>query len=134
MKKNGKMTAASAVFRMQGGAFPGMAPTGMALECAFANYQLPAVHHTGYDVLANRPKSAAYRAPGSPMAAFAVESLVDEMCRELKLDPIEVRLLNGSREAAGGEPGIRTTVTAASGGLERQCGLARLVWKRQCGQ
>jgi CO/xanthine dehydrogenase Mo-binding subunit len=98
MKKNGKMTAASAVFRMQGGAFPGMAPTGMALECAFANYQLPAVHHTGYDVLSNRPKSAAYRAPGSPMAAFAVESLVDEMCRELNLNPIEVRLLNGSRE------------------------------------
>jgi CO/xanthine dehydrogenase Mo-binding subunit len=100
MKKNGKMTAASAVFRMQGGAFPGMAPTGMALECAFANYQLPAVHHTGYDVLSNRPKSAAYRAPGSPMAAFAVESLVDEMCRELKLDPIEVRLLNGSKEGS----------------------------------
>ena len=100
MKKNGKMTAASAVFRMQGGAFPGMAPTGMALECAFANYQLPAVHHTGYDVLSNRPKSAAYRAPGSPMAAFAVESLVDEMCRELKLDPIKVRLLNGSREGS----------------------------------
>jgi CO/xanthine dehydrogenase Mo-binding subunit len=98
MKKNGKMTAASAVFRMQGGAFPGMAPTGMALECAFANYQLPAVHHTGYDVLSNRPKSAAYRAPGSPMAAFAVESLVDEMCRKLNLNPIEVRLLNGSRE------------------------------------
>ena len=98
MKKNGKMTAASAVFRMQGGAFPGMAPTGMALECAFANYQLPAVHHTGYDVLSNRPKSAAYRAPGSPMAAFAVESLVDEMCRRLNLNPIEVRLLNGSRE------------------------------------
>ena len=98
MKKNGKMTAASAVFRMQGGAFPGMAPTGMALQCAFANYQLPAVHHTGYDVLSNRPKSAAYRAPGSPMAAFAVESLVDEMCRKLNLNPIEVRLLNGSRE------------------------------------
>jgi hypothetical protein len=39
--------------------------------------------------IANRPKAAAYRAPGSPMAAFAVESLVDEMCRELKLDPID---------------------------------------------
>ena len=100
MKKNGKMTAASAVFRMQGGAFPGMAPTGMALECAFANYQLPAVHHIGYDVLSNRPKSAAYRAPGSPMAAFAVESLVDELCRELNLDPIDVRLLNGSKEGS----------------------------------
>ncbi|MFV0382393.1 xanthine dehydrogenase family protein molybdopterin-binding subunit [Paracoccus sp. (in: a-proteobacteria)] len=97
MKKDGTITAGKAVFRMQGGAFPG-APIDTALSCAFASYQMPAVHHEGYDVLANRPKCAAYRAPGSPMAAFAVESLVDEMCRELGLDPIEVRLKNASHE------------------------------------
>ncbi len=97
MMKDGRMTAAKAVFRMQGGAFP-MAPVDSALVCAFACYDLPAVHHEGFDVIANRPKQAAYRAPGSPMAAFAVESLVDEMCRELGLDPIEVRLKNGARE------------------------------------
>jgi CO/xanthine dehydrogenase Mo-binding subunit len=49
-------------------------------------------------VLANRPKAAAYRAPGSPMAAFAVESLLDEMCRELGLDPLDTRLKNAARE------------------------------------
>ncbi len=98
MKNDGTMTAASVEFRMQGGAWPGMAPTGMGLSCAFASYDLPAVNHVGYDVLANRPKAAAYRAPGSPMAAFAVESLVDEMCRELGLDPIEIRLKNGAKE------------------------------------
>ena len=98
MKKDGTITAGSVEFRMQGGAWPDMAPTGMALNCAFASYDMPAVHHVGYDVLANRPKAAAYRAPGSPMAAFAVESLVDEMCRELKLDPIEVRMKNGAKE------------------------------------
>jgi len=93
MKKDGAITAARAEFRMQGGAFPG-APVDMALYCAFAGYKLSAVQHIGYDVLANRPKCAAYRAPGSPMGAFAVESLVDEMCRELALDPIEVRQKN----------------------------------------
>ncbi|WP_121630744.1 xanthine dehydrogenase family protein molybdopterin-binding subunit [Tropicibacter alexandrii] len=94
MKTDGTITGARAEFRMQGGAFPG-APVDMALYCAFAGYKLENVQHIGYDVLANRPKCAAYRAPGSPMGAFAVESLVDEMCRELKLDPIEVRIKNG---------------------------------------
>lgn len=97
MKKDGTLTAGQAEFRMQGGAFPG-APVSSALYCAFASYAIPAVAHVGYDVLTNRPKCAAYRAPGSPMAAFAVESLIDEMCRELGLDPLEVRLKNAVRE------------------------------------
>ncbi|WP_238368848.1 xanthine dehydrogenase family protein molybdopterin-binding subunit, partial [Mesobacterium pallidum] len=94
---DGTITAARAEFRMQGGAFPG-APVDMALYCCFAPYKLKNVAHVGYDVLANRPKCAAYRAPGSPMGAFAVESLLDEMCRELGLDPIEVRMKNAVRE------------------------------------
>jgi CO/xanthine dehydrogenase Mo-binding subunit len=97
MKKDGTITAAKATFRMQGGAFPG-SPVGMALYCCFAGYKLDNVHHVGYDVLANRPKCAAYRAPGSPMGAFAVESLVDEMARELGLDPIAVRQKNAVKE------------------------------------
>ena len=97
MKSDGTMTAARAEFRMQGGAFPG-SPVSEALECAFAPYKLEAVEHIGYEMLANRPKAAAYRAPGSPMAAFAVESLVDEMARELGLDPIELRLKNAVAE------------------------------------
>ena len=96
MKKDGTITAASANFRMQGGAFPG-SPVDMALYCAFAPYQIPAIKHIGYDVLANRPKCAAYRAPGSPMGAFAVESLVNEMADKLGLDPLEVRLKNASK-------------------------------------
>ncbi len=66
MKRDGTITAGRAEFRMQGGAFPG-APVGPALYCCFAAYKMPAVQHLGYDVLANRPKAAAYRAPGSPM-------------------------------------------------------------------
>lgn len=97
MTKEGKITAAKGVFRLQGGAFPG-APMEFTAMCAFAPYALENVHQVGYDVITNRPKQAAYRAPGSPMAAFAVESVIDELCNKLDLDPIEVRLNNASRE------------------------------------
>ena len=97
MKKDGTITAGSGVFRLQGGAFPG-APMEFTAMCAFAPYNLKNVQQIGYDVLSNRPKQAAYRAPGSPMAAFAVESVIDELCNRLELDPIEVRLKNASKE------------------------------------
>ncbi|MCY3994711.1 MAG: xanthine dehydrogenase family protein molybdopterin-binding subunit [Rhodobacter sp.] len=97
MKKDGTITAGQGVFRLQGGAFPG-APMEFTAMCAFAPYNLKHVHQVGYDVICNRPKQAAYRAPGSPMAAFAVESVIDELCNRLGLDPIEVRLKNGSKE------------------------------------
>ncbi|HHL21532.1 MAG TPA: xanthine dehydrogenase family protein molybdopterin-binding subunit [Aliiroseovarius sp.] len=97
MKKDGTMTAAQGTFRLQGGAFPG-APMEFTAMCAFACYNLKNVRQVGYDVMSNRPKQAAYRAPGSPMAAFAVESVVDELCRELDLDPIDTRLKNAARE------------------------------------
>ena len=97
MKKDGTITGASGVFRCQGGAFPG-APMEFTAMCAFAPYALKHVRQIGYDVMTNRPKQAAYRAPGSPMAAFAVESVIDELCNRLGLDPIDVRLKNASRE------------------------------------
>ena len=39
---------------------------------------------TGYDVVSNRPKVAAYRAPGAPNSTFGVESCIDELARELE--------------------------------------------------
>ena len=97
MTKDGKITAGKGVFRLQGGAFPG-APSDFTAMCAFAPYNLENVHQVGYDTMSNRPKQAAYRAPGSPMAAFAVESVIDELCNKLGLDPIDVRLMNASKE------------------------------------
>ena len=98
LKKDGTITAAQVNFRMQGGPYIWSSPIGEALSCAFACYDVANVMHEGYEVLANRPKAAAYRAPGSPMAAFATESLLDEMCRELGLDPLKVRLKNAAKE------------------------------------
>ncbi len=45
--------------------------------CAFAPYDLENVRVVGFDVVSNRPKVAAYRAPGAPIAEFAAECVID---------------------------------------------------------
>ena len=66
--------------------------------CAFAPYDLENVQVVGYDVVTNRPKVAAYRAPGGPISAFAVESVIDEIASKIGMDPIELRLKNAAKE------------------------------------
>jgi len=97
MTKDGRITAGFAELRYQGGAYPG-SPVDMGSMSAFAPYDLENVKTIGWDVVTNRPKQAAYRAPGAPMAAFAIESAIDELARGFGLDPLEVRLKNAARE------------------------------------
>ncbi|MBC7181599.1 MAG: molybdopterin-dependent oxidoreductase, partial [Roseovarius sp.] len=97
MTKEGRITAAFAELRYQGGAYPG-SPVDMGSMSAFAPYDLENVKTVGWDVVSNRPKAAAYRAPGAPMAAFAVESAIDELAKGFGLDPLAVRLMNGAKE------------------------------------
>ena len=96
-RRDGRIVAADATFRFQAGAFPG-SPVRAASNCAFAPYAIDNVRVVGYDIVANRPKCNAYRAPGSPIAAFGVESVIDELARALDIDPIEFRLVNAARE------------------------------------
>ena len=93
--KDGKITAAEGVFKFQAGAFPG-SPVMNACLCAFAPYAIENAHTVGYDVVCNRPKSAAYRAPGSPISAFAVESVVDMLAKKIGMDPLELRRKNAA--------------------------------------
>jgi CO/xanthine dehydrogenase Mo-binding subunit len=95
--KDGKLTAGSATFRFQAGAFPG-APARPAAMCAFAPYDIANVQTVGIDVVMNRPKSNAYRAPGSPLAAHAVETTLDELADKLGIDPLDLRLKNAAKE------------------------------------
>jgi CO/xanthine dehydrogenase Mo-binding subunit len=94
---DGRITAADIVLKYQAGAFPG-SPVGAGSMTALACYDIENFRITGYDVVTNSPKVAAYRAPGAPIAAFAVESAVDELALELGLDPIAVREKNAVRD------------------------------------
>ena len=95
--KGGRFVAAYAELRYQAGAFQG-SPVQPGVMCAFAPYDIDNVKVIGYDVVSNRPKVAAYRAPGAPISEFAVESVVDELAKKLDIDPVELRLQNAARE------------------------------------
>ena len=97
--KNGSITAADAELYLQAGAFPG-GPADRAAKCAWAAYDLDNVRAVGFDVVSNRAKVAPYRAPGAPMAAFAVESVIDEMAKQLGLDPLDFRLKNAAKDGS----------------------------------
>ncbi len=94
--KDGRITAGFANLNYQGGAFAG-APAEFGAMSAFACYALDNVKTVAYDVVTNRPKGAAYRAPGAPMSVYGVESVVDELAKNLGMDPIEFRLKNAAR-------------------------------------
>lgn len=90
---DGQITAADCWMAFEAGAFAG-SPVGAAGMTILAPYDIPNFSVEGFDVVVNKPKVAAYRAPGAPMAAFAVESVVDELAKAIEMDPIELRLKN----------------------------------------
>ena len=95
-KKDGTIVAAKHVLKYQAGAFPG-SPIGPGCMCGFAMYDLPNVDVVGYDVVSNRPKVAAYRAPGAPITSFAVESALDDLATKLGMDPLTLREKNAAK-------------------------------------
>ena len=98
-KSDGKLVAAKAWLGYEAGAFKG-SPVMPGVMCMFAPYDLENVAIEGFDIVVNKPKVTAYRAPGAPMAAYASESLIDELARKLEIDPIELRLMNAVKEGS----------------------------------
>lgn len=96
-KKDGTLVAAIGEFRFQAGAYPG-SPLAPACMAAFGPYALAHVTSGGYEMVTNRPLCFSYRAPGAPQASFAVESVIDEIAQKLNMDPMEIRMKNGSKE------------------------------------
>ena len=110
MKKDGTIVAAHGVYYLQAGGLPG-SPLRGPVGCSFAPYNIANVLSEGFDVVSNRPKVAAYRAPGAPLGAFAVETVIDELCEQLGLDPLEVRIKNHAR------PGDKAVYGATFGAI-----------------
>src|SRR5271170_293207 len=96
-KKDGHIVAAELLVKLQAGAFPG-SPVGPACMCGFAMYDFPHVSIVGYDVVSNRPKVAAYRAPGAPNSTFGTESCMDELARQLGIEPLRLREINAAKD------------------------------------
>ena len=107
--KSGRITAAQLFLAYESGAFPG-SPVGGGAMSGFGPYKIDNLLVDGYDVVVNKQKTAAYRAPGQPQAAFAVEPVIDELAEKLGMDPMEFRLKNAVHEgdrAPSGVPHLR---------------------------
>ncbi|MDJ0824915.1 MAG: xanthine dehydrogenase family protein molybdopterin-binding subunit [Rhodobacter sp.] len=118
-RQDGRITAASAELRYSCGPYADIWAE-LGAMTSFACYDLENVNTVGYEVLVNRPKTAAYRAPSAPMAAFAVESAIDELAQKLGIDPVAFRIKNAAREGTRssygpvyGPIGIGPTLEAA---------------------
>ena len=118
-KHDGTIVAMYAKLVYEAGAFPG-SPLGPGCMCIFAPYDVDNVLIEGFEVVVNRPRVAAYRAPGAPQSMFAGESVLDELAGKIGIDPIDFRLANaadqGTRAAYGptfGPVGLKACLEAA---------------------
>jgi len=106
---DGKITAAYADLKFEAGAFPG-SPVGAAANCIFSPYDIENVLIDGYDVVDNKPKTCAYRAPGAPIGSFAAETIIDELAELLGIDPIDFRIMNAAQQGTLRANGITNPV------------------------
>jgi CO/xanthine dehydrogenase Mo-binding subunit len=95
--KDGKLVAAQVWMAYEAGAFPG-SPVGAGAMTIVAPYDIPNMLIDAYDVVVNRPKTAAYRAPGATNAAMASETILDELAEKCGIDPCDFRIMNGAKE------------------------------------
>ena len=102
----GKITAAQAWLAYEAGAYPG-AMVGPGAMTVFACYNIENVLIEGFDVVVNKPSTAAYRAPGAPNSALATETVLDEIAEKLGVDPLELRLRNAAKEGTRRADGPR---------------------------
>ncbi len=109
---DGTIVAVEATLAYEAGAFPG-SPVGAGAGCMLSTYDIPNLSINALDVVTSKPKAHAYRAPGSPQATFAVESLIDQLAERLERDPMELRAQNASREGVRRADGVPMPVIGA---------------------
>jgi len=116
-KKDGTIVAADAYLAYEAGAYPGSPVSGGGVSM-FMPYAIPNVKAYCLDVIVNKTKTAAYRAPGVPAAAFAIETVIDEIAEKLDIDPIEIRMINAAEEGTRRHDGVLAPSMAVKETLE----------------
>ena len=106
--KSGKITAAEIWMAYEAGAFPGSPVAGGAMS-TFGPYNVDNLLVDGFDVVVNKQKTSAYRAPGQPQSVYAVETVIDELAEKLGMDPMDFRLKNAVHEGDRTPAGIPHT-------------------------
>ena len=104
--RDGTLTTLEGEMIFDAGAKAG-APVGIGCILLGSMYRWEHLQIEGVEVLTNKAGTGAYRGPGGPQAAFALESAVDEIAHTLGIDPLELRIKNAVRTGdlrADGKP------------------------------
>jgi CO/xanthine dehydrogenase Mo-binding subunit len=104
-RKDGTLTAIEARMIVDRGTNAGWGVEGITSLLVAGPYRWEAHDIRGYGVQTNRFTFGAYRGPGAPTAAFALESLIDELAEKLGLDPLQLRRTNALVEGDAGVSG-----------------------------
>ncbi|HEY4798812.1 MAG TPA: xanthine dehydrogenase family protein molybdopterin-binding subunit, partial [Bacteroidia bacterium] len=96
--KNGKFTFRDVTIVKDNGAYTSWgATTPFVMMQTFSSlYQVPACRFESKAVYTNNVYAGSFRGYGNPQAAFAIESSIDMLAEELKMDKAEIRLLNAN--------------------------------------
>jgi xanthine dehydrogenase YagR molybdenum-binding subunit len=86
-KKDGTITAIQLISYGTAGCGTGAGCSGPATNL----YKWATLHTEENDVFINAGPAAAFRAPGHPQGAFALEQSMDELASRLNMDPIDLR-------------------------------------------
>lgn len=131
-KFDGSLTALKATIIYDAGAFPG-APLGSGPLLIGGYYRFPNFDLTGMEALTNKVGVGAYRAPGAPEVAFAIESNMAEIAKALGEDPIEFRLRHVVKEGDKMPHGVEYPPIGAIECLQA-VGESKLWQRRRTGQ
>lgn len=144
-KKDGTLTAISMKILSNTGAYGSHALT-VVSNCGskvLPLYKFQNVEFIGDVVYTNLPVAGAYRGYGATQAAFAVESMLDDLAEAIGMDPIELRQKNHIRQGetspifqALGEGREGVPMVIQSCGLPQciEIGMREIGWKEKRGK
>ncbi len=94
VKKDGAITAMDFESYLDGGAYGsyGVASTYYTGALQTVTYQVPAYRFRGTRAFTNKPPCGPKRGHGTPQPRFALETQLDKIAEQLKIDPAELRL------------------------------------------
>ncbi len=95
--KAGRVTAADMYVVQENGPTTGFPDWPSAPETVSILYQPPAMRFRGIAVMTNTPPRSAQRGPGHNQTVAAVEPLIDKAAKQLGIDRLEIRRINGPR-------------------------------------
>ncbi len=100
--KEGKIVARKVRLVLDGGAYCSWSETtlGKAAILSVGPYNIENLHVEAFVVYTNKTMTGAMRGFGAPQVCFAYESHMDDIAAALKIDPLDIRMMNVFREGS----------------------------------